>query len=85
MGYGEFDDDYIPTGPRRPTCFDIAKSGAVLGATMGVAIGAVFGTVGAVRAGYRGKELVSVLGSSMIQYGGTFGLLMGVGSVVRGC
>lgn len=35
------------------------------------------------RAGLRGRELTSMVGKSMVQGGGTFGVFMSVGTAIR--
>jgi len=55
----------------------------MMGATIGVAIGIIFGGFGSFRSGYRGRELISKMGKTMLQSGTTFGTFMGIGAALR--
>lgn len=64
-------------------CFDRIKFGFLLGAGVGVGLGAMYGSFYALRHGVRGKDLFRLVGSTVTQTGGTFGVFMAVGSGIR--
>ena len=68
---------------RGPSCFDRIKFGAMIGFAVGVSTGAIFGTFAGIRYGLRGRELLTQLGKTMLQTGGTFGVFMAIGSGIR--
>ena len=70
-------------GAHGPSCFDKIKLGFGMGMVIGMASGFVFGGFGAIRHGARGRELISLMGKSMLQAGGTFGTFMSVGTAIR--
>ena len=45
-------------GQQGPSCFDRVKLGFMMGMCVGMGSGAIFGGVGALRYGLRGKELI---------------------------
>ena len=57
--------------------------GFLMGFAVGMCSGALFGGFGALRGGYRGRELVKVAGQTTLQGGGTFGVFMSVGTGLR--
>jgi hypothetical protein len=65
------------------SCFDKVKMGFFMGLTIGMSTGFLFGGFQAFRYGLRGRELISTLGKSMIQTGGSFGVVMGIGTALR--
>ena len=65
------------------SCFDKVKMGALMGFTIGMSTGFLFGGFQAFRFGLRGRELITTLGKSMGQAGGSFGVFMGVGTALR--
>lgn len=66
-----------------PSCFDRVKMGFMIGFCVGMGSGALFGGFSALRYGLRGRELLSTVGKTMVQGGGTFGLFMSVGTGIR--
>merc|ERR1712179_506543 len=70
-------------GQQAPSCFDRVKIGFMMGCCVGAASGALFGGFSALRFGLRGRELVSTIGKSMFQGGGTFGTFMAIGTGIR--
>ncbi|GAU92542.1 hypothetical protein RvY_04611 [Ramazzottius varieornatus] len=70
-------------GAQQPSCFDRMKLGFGIGFCVGMASGALFGGFGALRAGFRGRELIQHVGKTMIQGGGTFGTFMAIGTGIR--
>ncbi|KAK2154331.1 hypothetical protein LSH36_271g07006 [Paralvinella palmiformis] len=84
-------------GQQGPSCFDKMKMGFTMGFCVGLASGAIFGGFGALRQecrhviltdsvsryGLRGRELISQVGKTMIQGGGTFGVFMAIGTGIR--
>lgn len=70
-------------GHQGPTCFDRMKTGFTLGFCVGMATGAIFGGFSALRFGLRGRELVTTVGKTMVQGGGTFGTFMAIGTGIR--
>ena len=68
---------------RGPSCFERIKYGAMIGFAVGLSTGAIFGTFGGIRYGLRGRELLTLLGKTMLQTGGTFGVFMAIGSGIR--
>lgn len=70
-------------GGQQPTCFDRIKMGFAMGLCVGMASGAIFGGFSALRYGLRGRELISQVGTVMIQGGGTFGTFMAIGTGIR--
>lgn len=69
-------------GPQQ-SCFDKVKMGAMMGFSIGMTTGLLFGGFQGFRFGLRGRELISMLGKSMGQQGGSFGLFMSVGTALR--
>ena len=51
----------------------------------GISAGAILGTFGGLRAGLRGRELVSAVSKMSAQSAGTFGTFMGIGLGLRTC
>ncbi|PAA63347.1 hypothetical protein BOX15_Mlig015874g1, partial [Macrostomum lignano] len=72
-----------PRGAQGPSCFDRVKLGFLMGFSVGVGGGLIFGTFGGLRMGYRGRELVRLVGSRMLQGGGSFGLFLSIGTLIR--
>jgi len=70
-------------GQQAPSCFDRIKIGFMMGCCVGAASGALFGGFSALRFGLRGRELLSTMGKSMFQGGGTFGTFMAIGTGIR--
>jgi len=70
-------------GQQGPSCWDRTKTGFGLGFCVGMASGLIFGGFGAIRYGMRGRELMSNVGKTMVQGGGTFGTFMAIGSAIR--
>jgi len=66
-----------------PSCFDRMMMGFKIGMCVGMASGAIFGGFGALRSGYRGRELFVNVGKVMLQGGGTFGTFMAIGTGIR--
>lgn len=66
-----------------PSCFDKIKMGFFMGMCVGMASGAIFGGLGALRYGLRGRELIGQVGRVMVQGGGTFGTFMAIGAGIR--
>ena len=76
----------IPQGFGRaqgPSCFDKVKTGFMMGFMIGMSTGFIFGGFQSFRYGLRGRELFNVLGKSMLQAGGSFGVFMSVGTGLR--
>ena len=65
------------------SCFDRVKMGFMIGFAVGMSAAGLFGTYAALRAGLRGRELMGLVGKSMLQGGGTFGVFMSVGTAIR--
>ncbi|CAB4018473.1 Reactive oxygen species modulator 1 [Paramuricea clavata] len=57
--------------------------GFMIGFAVGMSAAGLFGTYAALRAGLRGRELMGLVGKSMLQGGGTFGVFMSVGTAIR--
>lgn len=70
-------------GAGGPSCFDRIKMGFMMGACVGMASGLLFGGFTALRYGLRGRDLISQVGTVMVQGGGTFGTFMSIGTAVR--
>ncbi|XP_025417862.1 reactive oxygen species modulator 1 [Sipha flava] len=70
-------------GMQKPSCYDRVSNSFMMGATIGITIGMLFGGLGGLRSGFRGRELISKMGKTMLQSGGTFGTFMGVGAALR--
>ncbi|OQV25900.1 hypothetical protein BV898_00043 [Hypsibius exemplaris] len=68
---------------QQPSCYDRMKLGFGIGFCVGMASGAPFGGFGALRAGFRGRELIQHVGKTMMQGGGTFGTFMAIGTGIR--
>lgn len=51
--------------------------------TVGIGSGAIFGSITALRFGYRGGEFVRMAAKAMISSGTLFGGFMGIGSALR--
>jgi len=66
-----------------PSCFDRMKMGFAMGFCIGMASGALFGGFSALRFGARGRELITTVGKTMVQGGGTFGTFMAIGTGLR--
>lgn len=76
----------VPQGYSRAggqSCFDKVKMGFGMGFAIGMSTGFLFGGFQAFRYGLRGRELINILGKSMIQAGGSFGIFMSVGTALR--
>jgi len=71
------------SGAQGPSCFDRVKMGFMMGCCVGMASGLLFGGFTALRMGLRGRELMSQVGTVMVQGGGTFGTFMSIGTGVR--
>jgi len=69
----------------QPDCWGSLKMGFMMGFTVGMGAGAIFGTVGGLRMGHRGRELMGSIGRTMMQSGGTFGTFMSIGMGMRQC
>ncbi|WP_395241797.1 MGR2/ROMO1 family protein, partial [Salmonella sp. s51933] len=65
------------------SCFDRVKMGFMIGCAVGMSAAGLFGTYAALRAGLRGRELMGMIGKTMAQGGGTFGVFMSVGTAIR--
>ena len=72
-------------GPGGPSCWGSLKMGFMMGFTVGMGAGVIFGTVGGLRMGHRGRELMGSIGRTMFQSGGTFGTFMAIGMGMRSC
>ena len=70
-------------GQQGPSCWDRTKLGFGLGFCVGMTSGFLFGGFTAFRYGLRGRELLSNVGKTMVQGGGTFGTFMAIGSAIR--
>ncbi|CAH1733369.1 reactive oxygen species modulator 1 [Aphis gossypii] len=70
-------------GQGKPSCYDRVSTSFMMGATIGITLGILFGGIGGLRSGFRGRELISSMGKTMLQSGGTFGTFMGVGAALR--
>jgi len=70
-------------GQQGPSCWDRTKIGFGLGFCVGMTSGFLFGGFTALRYGMRGRELMSNVGKTMVQGGGTFGTFMAIGSAIR--
>ncbi|XP_074595319.1 reactive oxygen species modulator 1 [Brevipalpus obovatus] len=66
-----------------PTCFTKVQMGVKVGFLVGIGSGAIFGTITALRFGYRGGEIVKMAAKAMISSGTLFGGFMGIGSALR--
>jgi len=75
----------ISNPQQQPSCWNTLKMGFTMGFTVGMGAGVIFGTFGALRMGLRGRELMSGIGKTMLQSGGTFGTFMAIGMGMRGC
>lgn len=79
----------VPQGYRagqvqqQQSCFSKVKMGFMMGFAIGMSTGFLFGGFQAFRYGLRGRELVTTLGKSMAQAGGSFGVFMSVGTALR--
>jgi len=75
------------TGHGQPgtSCWGSLKMGFMMGFTVGMGAGVIFGTVGGLRMGHRGRELMGSIGRTMFQSGGTFGTFMSIGMGMRSC
>ena len=65
------------------SCFNKVKMGCLMGFCIGMASGVLFGGFQGLRYGLRGRELVTTVGKSMLNAGGSFGIFMGVGTALR--
>ena len=64
-------------------CFERFKMGAIMGTSVGACIGAIFGTLAILKRGHGGHGFLPTVGKIMLQSGASFGLFMGIGSLVR--
>lgn len=67
------------------SCTGALKMGFMTGCLVGLGAGVVLGGLGGLRAGLRGRELISQVGKASFQSAGTFGTFMGVGLGLRTC
>jgi len=67
------------------SCGGAIKMGFLTGCMVGISAGAILGTFGGLRAGLRGRELVSAVSKMSAQSAGTFGTFMGIGLGLRTC
>ena len=65
------------------TCYDKVKMGFGMGFCIGMATGVLLGGFQALRFGLKGRELLTTVGKSMLQAGGSFGVFMSVGTALR--
>ncbi|XP_015189166.1 PREDICTED: reactive oxygen species modulator 1 [Polistes dominula] len=67
----------------KASCWDRVKMGFTMGFCVGMASAAILTGFSAVRYRLRGRELITQLGKSMVQGGGTFGVFMAIGMGIR--
>lgn len=58
-------------------------NGFLLGCTIGGSFGLIVGTIGALSAKLRGRQLLRTVGNTILQSGGAFGFFLAVGSAIR--
>jgi hypothetical protein len=59
------------------------EMGALMGGSVGAIIGALLATVSVLRHGHGGAGFLRTVGRTAFQSGASFGLFMGIGSVLR--
>jgi len=62
---------------------DKLKMGALMGSTVGAIMGFIYGTVTVFQYGAGQAGVMRTLGKYMLASGGTFGVFMSIGSVIR--
>ncbi|KAI4504493.1 hypothetical protein M0802_000043 [Mischocyttarus mexicanus] len=68
---------------QKGSCWDKIRLGFTMGFCVGMASGAILTGFSAFRYRLRGRELITELGKSMVQGGGTFGVFMAIGMGIR--
>ncbi|KAJ3311102.1 hypothetical protein HDV04_004416 [Boothiomyces sp. JEL0838] len=75
----------IPQRSNASLIFDRVKQGFIIGFSAGAAAGLFIGGIQVLTSGpLPGKTYVGTIGRAMLQSGGWFGLLVAVGSTIRG-
>ncbi|KAL7673848.1 hypothetical protein ACOME3_000128 [Neoechinorhynchus agilis] len=73
----------VRTGQTEVSCFDRMKLGFGMGMIVGLSAGVLIGGFSCIRAGLRGRELLSTMAKTTFSYGGSFGTFMAVGTGIR--
>ncbi|CAJ0585942.1 unnamed protein product, partial [Mesorhabditis spiculigera] len=65
------------------SCFQKLRMGFMMGMMIGGATGVLLGGFAAFRGGLRGKEMLTAMGKTAVQSGGSFGVFMAVAQGLR--
>uniref|UniRef100_A0A914DBU7 Reactive oxygen species modulator 1 n=2 Tax=Acrobeloides nanus TaxID=290746 RepID=A0A914DBU7_9BILA len=73
----------VAGGGQQPTCGQKLKFGFMMGATIGAGIGLLLGGYGAFASRLRGREAFRMIGKTIVQSGGSFGVFMAIAQGIR--